>query len=151
VANSSSDNGSLLDIFICYDDRDKDMALLLHEILEKKGVKPWIYEKNMNWDAGSIHQGLHKGILNSKSSVIMVTQNILKNDSYASIEINMIFTKKVVLKNKDIFAIWRGVKREDIALYNLDLAGVDGIPWEKGVDAVSDELIIRMRRGLLIG
>ncbi|MDQ3884401.1 MAG: hypothetical protein M3239_03035 [Thermoproteota archaeon] len=104
------------------------MARPLYEFLEKKGVKPWIYEKNMNWDAGSIHQGLHKGILNSKSSVVIVTQNLLKNDSYASTEINMIFTKKVVLKNKWIFAIWHGVKREDIAVYNLDLAGVDGIP-----------------------
>jgi hypothetical protein len=105
----------------------------------------------MEWGGNSIHQSLHKGILNSKSSVIIVTQNILKNDSYASVEINMIFTKKVVLKNKWIFAIWHGVKREEIALYNLDLAGVDGIPWETGIDAVSDELIIRMRSGLLIG
>ena len=148
---NSSENDSLHDIFICYDDRDKDMAQLLNEFLEKKRVKPWLYDKSMEWGGNSIHQGLHKGILNSKSSVIIVTQNILKNDSYASVEINMIFTKKVVLKNKDIFAIWHGVKREDIALYNLDLAGVDGIPWEKGVDAVSDELILRMRRGLLIG
>jgi hypothetical protein len=129
------------------------MARPLYEALKKKGIEPWLYEESMKWGgASSIHQGLHYGILNSKSSVVIITQSFLKNDSYANVELNMIFTKKVILKNKFIFAIWDvGVSPQEIALYNLDLAGVDGIPWERGVDWVSDELIIRFRRGLSNG
>jgi hypothetical protein len=151
VANSSSNNDSLHDIFICYDDRDKVKAQALYEALEKKEITPWLYDKSMKWRGESIHQALHNGILNSKSSVVIVTPNFLKNDSYASVELNMIFTKKVILKSKLIFAIWHRVKRHDIALYNLDLASVDGIPWKLGIDKVSDELIIRLRSGLSIG
>jgi hypothetical protein len=151
MADSGNNNTSSHDIFICYDDRDKVMAQLLHEDLEKKGIKAWIYEKSMNWGGDSIHQELSNGILNSKSSVVIVTPNLLKNDSYARVELNMIFTKKVILKNKLIFAIWDGVRREEIALRNLDLAGVDGIPWQWGVDAVSNELINHFRGGLSNG
>ncbi len=63
----------------------------------------------------------------------------------------MIFTKRALLESKLIFAIWHGVTSQKVALYNLKLASVDGIGWERGVDEVSDELIFRMKRGLSNG
>jgi hypothetical protein len=41
VANSSNNN-SLHDIFICYDDRDKDMAFFIEEEVKKEEPLPEI-------------------------------------------------------------------------------------------------------------
>lgn len=149
---TTSKNDFSWDIFICYDDKDlKDIARPLYDALRNKRIKAWLYEESMKGTGDSIIRELHTGIMNSKSSVFIVTQNFLKNDRYASDELDMIFTKRAILGNKLIFAIWHGVTSKEVALYNLKLASVDGIRWESGIDEVSDELIFRMRRGLSNG
>jgi hypothetical protein len=122
----------------------------LYDALTRKGINAWLYEERMK--GGFIGPGLHRGIMDSRSSVIIVTQNFLKNDKSASMELIMILQKALAIPNsKLIFSIRHGVSSFEVSSYNLLLGAVDGIPWEDGVEEVSNELITRYRRGLSNG
>lgn len=150
-SSSSSNNDHLHDIFICHDHRDlKDMARPLYHALTRKGINAWLFEERMK--GGFIGPGLHRGIMDSRSSVIIVTQNFLRNDRSASMELVMILQKAIDIPNSRlIFSIRHGVTPQEVSSYNLLLGAVDGIPWEQGVEEVSNELITLYRRGLSNG
>jgi hypothetical protein len=146
--NSSKD--SSWDIFICYDTRDlEDIARPLYHVLTNKKIKAWLYEERMK-GGDSIVQGIHRGIMSSDNSVIIVTQNFLTNDRWARSEFEMI-VQDAVRQQKKIFTIWYKVTADEVMFYNLRLAIGEPLDWERGVDEVSNELIFRMKEGLSNG
>lgn len=149
--STSSSNDSVSEIFICHDTNDlNSIARPLYDALIRKGINPWLYSEKMK--GGFIGPELHRGIMDSRSSVIIVTQNFLKNTKSASLEFTMILQKAATFPNgKHIFSIWDGVTSQEVSSYHLLLGAVDGIQWKLGIEEASDELITRYRKGLSNG
>jgi hypothetical protein len=126
--------------FISHDSRDKDIARMVAEMLQKRDISVWFDEFSLKI-GDPIRQSIEKGIKDSKKCILLLTPNFLNNPGWTKFEFESIFQKNMHEGQQAILPIWHNIIPSKLYEYSPVLQGVLGRAWND--DPEDQKRIIR--------
>ncbi len=114
------------DAFIAHDSRDKaDLARPLAVALSKLGLIVWYDEFSLK-PGDRLSESIDKGLTECRHAVLLVSQNLLENTTWASTEMSALLTRAIAQANS-LIPIWANVDAQAVAVRSARLADMVAI------------------------
>lgn len=136
--------------FISHDFKDKDsLVRKLANELRSLNCPVWYDEYTLQL-GDNLKEKIYEGIINTKYSIVVLSQNYISNKTWANYEFNEIFKKE----NNIIIPIWYGVSRDEVEKFAPDLSLIfaASIPiletsiLDEEIESLAKELVQRIKK-----
>lgn len=127
------------DAFIAHDSRDKeDLARPLTIALAKLGLIVWYDEFSLK-PGDRLSESIDKGLTECRHAVLLVTQNLLENTTWANTEMSAFLTRAIVHANS-LIPVWAGVDAKTVAMRSARLADIVALNHSGDVEELASRL-----------
>ncbi len=134
----------LHDVFICHAGEAKnDFVRPLAEALRAHHLDVW-YDEFALTIGDSLREAIDRGLAASRFGVVVLSQNFFQK-RWAQRELNGLVAREIAEDRQLVLPIWHGVDRDEILKYSPPLADVVAISSARGIDAVVNELLKKLR------
>lgn len=108
--------------FISHDSRDKEIFVRgFASQISQSGFSVWYDEYSLS--AGdSLRKNIESGLKSCPKCIIVLSNNFISNDGWASREFDSIYTREIVEKRNIIIPMWLNITRNDVYNYSPILA-----------------------------
>jgi hypothetical protein len=129
------------DAFICHASEDKiKVATPLAELLENCGLKVW-YDKFTLHVGDNVSQKIDEGLTSSKHGIIILSKNFFnKKKRWPKKELSALMNRHVNSSRRIILPIRDDISTEEIRKYSAQLADIQALKTDDGIDKVAEEL-----------
>jgi hypothetical protein len=133
------------DVFISYASEDRDSIVRpLSNALRKAGLKIWYDESELKI-GDRLHKSIDEGIAKSGFGIVILSKNFFKKD-WPQRELEGLVAKEIGGR-KVILPIWHNVDAAFIRSKSLLLAGLVGVPTDKGVEFIVQKVLDVIKPG----
>ena len=130
------------DVFICHASEDKqDVVEPLAAELKSRGVEVWL-DKYVLRIGDSLLEKIDDGLSNSRYGIVVLSPSFFHKD-WPRKELDGLVQKEIAGK-KVVLPVWHNIKRNDIVKYSPILAGKLAETTEKGINFLTEELMLAM-------
>ena len=127
------------DAFIAHDSRDKaDLARPLAIALAKLGLIVWYDEFSLK-PGDRLSESIDKGLTECRHAVLLVSQHLLENTTWANAEMSALLTRAVVQANS-LIPVWAGVDAKSVAMRSARLADVVALNHSGNVEELASRI-----------
>jgi hypothetical protein len=127
------------DAFIAHDTRDKDeLARPLAYALARLGLVVWFDEFSLR-PGNRLSEAIDRGLTNCRRAVLLVTPNLLENNSWGATELSTLLTRAAYEPNT-IIPVWARVGRTEVAARSARLADIVAIHARPNIDELASEI-----------
>ncbi len=108
--------------FVSYDARNREeIARPLAARLSEVGESVWFDDFNLR-PGDNLRQTIEDGLRKCRQCVLLVTKELLSNETWAKVEFDAIFSREVSEKRKIIVPVWVDVTRSEVDAFSMSLA-----------------------------
>lgn len=127
------------DAFIAHDSRDKaDLARPLAITLAKLGLIVW-YDEFPLKPGDRLSESIDKGLTECRHAVLLVTQNLLENRTWANTEMSALLTRAIAQANT-LIPVWVSVDARTVAMRSARLADVVALNHSGNVEELASRI-----------
>jgi hypothetical protein len=132
------------DLFICHASEDKkDFVDSFAKVLSEKNVSVWYDKFCIGW-GDSIRQSIDKGLRSCKFGIVVFSHSFFQK-KWPQEELDALHERMTAGKTR-ILPIWHKIDKSDIDVYSPLFSGRLARTSEQGIDALSNEIELIVRR-----
>lgn len=134
----------LHDVFICHASEDKDdFVRPLAEALRAHHLDVW-YDEFALTIGDSLREAIDRGLADSRFGIVVLSPHFFQK-RWPKRELNGLVAREIAEDRQLVLPIWHRIDRDEILQYSPPLADVFAIPSTRGMDAVVNELLKKLR------
>jgi TIR domain len=132
------------DVFICHASEDKDdFVRPLAEALRDHHLDVWYDEFALNI-GDSLRETIDRGLADSRFGIVVLSQHFFQK-RWPQRELNGLVAREIAEDRPLVLPIWHRTDREEILKYSPPLADVFAVSSARGMEAVVNELLKKLR------
>jgi len=134
----------LHDVFICHASEDKDdFVRPLAEALRAHHLDVWYDEFALNI-GDSLREAVDRGLADSRFGIVVLSQHFFQK-RWPQRELNGLVAREIAEDRQVVLPIWHRIDRDQILKYSPPLADVFAVSSARGMEAVVNELLKKLR------
>jgi hypothetical protein len=134
----------LHDVFICHASEDKDdFVRPLAEALRAHYLDVWYDEFTLRI-GDSLREALDRGLADSRFGITVLSQHFFQR-RWPQRELNGLVAREIAEERQLVLPIWHRIDRQEILKYSPPLADVFAVSSARGIEAVVNELLKKLR------
>lgn len=135
------------DLFISHASEDKSAVVKpLADALKERGVKVWYDEFELKL-GDSLSRSIDHGLIHSNFGLVVLSKNFFAKQ-WTEYELQSLLSR-ATSGERIILPLWHRIGKEDVRQYSLYLADLKALSTELGVEALSFEIMKRVRPDIL--
>ncbi len=134
----------LHDVFICHAGEDKDdFVRPLAEALRARHLDVW-YDEFALTIGDSLREKIDRGLADSRFGIVVLSPHFFQK-RWPQRELNGLVARETAEDRQLILPIWHRIDRNEILKYSPPLADIFAVSSTRGIDAVVNELLKKLR------
>ena len=134
----------LHDVFICHAREDKDdFVRPLAEALRAHYLDVWYDEFTLRI-GDSLREAIDRGLADSRFGITVLSQHFFQR-RWPQRELNGLVAREIAEERQLVLPIWHRIDRQEILKYSPPLADVFAVSSARGIEAVVNELLKKLR------